>query len=172
MGPAKLSGEWRPDQAERDAACERYVELVTRIAVVPMSAGHGIRREALTSLYQLFGVTREILRKYGAAQAKPPRKGEYRFGAPRGVDAQRGATAGAGQAASCGTGVGGHACSQHGRCGARGGVGPLGEGARGVGAAAGSAAAARGDSGDGVCEAPALLDATHTILGQNNASQR
>jgi len=79
-GPAKLSGEWRPDQAERDAAWELYVELVTRIAVAPLAPGRGILREALTSLYQMFGVTREILRKYGPAVARPPRKGEYRFG--------------------------------------------------------------------------------------------
>jgi hypothetical protein len=79
-GPAKLSGEWSPDDAERDAAWELYVELVTRIAVVPLAPGHGILREALTSLYQLFGVTREILRKYGPAVARRPSEGDYRFG--------------------------------------------------------------------------------------------
>jgi len=80
-GPAKLSGTWEPDRAERDAAWELYVELVTRIAVVPLAPGQGILREALTSLYQLFGITREILRKYGPAVARPPRKnGQYRFG--------------------------------------------------------------------------------------------
>jgi len=79
-GPAKLSGEWRPDQAELDAAWELYVELVTRISVAPLRPDEGIMREALTSLYQLFAVTREILRKYGPAVAKPPMKGEYRFG--------------------------------------------------------------------------------------------
>lgn len=79
-GPAKLSGKWVPDKAERDAAWELYVELVTRIAVVPLAPGHGILREALTSLYQLFGVTREILRKYGPAIARPPSRGQYRFG--------------------------------------------------------------------------------------------
>ena len=75
-----MSGVWRPDQAERDAAWELYVELVTRIAVVPLAPGHGILREALTSLYQIFGATREILRKYGPAVARAPKKGEYRFG--------------------------------------------------------------------------------------------
>ena len=79
-GPARLSGEWRPDQAERDAAWELYVELVTRIAVAPLDPGRGVLREALTSLYQLFGVTREILRRYGPAVARAPRHGEYRFG--------------------------------------------------------------------------------------------
>jgi hypothetical protein len=78
-GPAKLSGTWEPDQTERDAAWELYVELVTRIAVFPLS-GEGILREALTSLYQLFAATREILRKYGPAIARKPKAGQYRFG--------------------------------------------------------------------------------------------
>lgn len=80
-GPAKLSGTWEPDSAERDAAWELYVELVTRISVVPLTPGHGILREALASLYQMFGVTREILRKYGPGIARAPKKqGQYRFG--------------------------------------------------------------------------------------------
>ena len=79
-GPAKLSGKWVPDQAERDAAWELYVELVTRVAVVPLGPRQGVLREALSSLYALFGVTREILRKYGPAVARPPKEGQYRFG--------------------------------------------------------------------------------------------
>jgi hypothetical protein len=80
-GPAKLSGTWEPDKAEREAAWELYVELVTRIAVVPLEPDTGILREALSSLYQLFGETRKILRKHGPAIARPPRKsGQYRFG--------------------------------------------------------------------------------------------
>jgi hypothetical protein len=42
---------WKPNDAERDAAWERYVELATRIAVVPLRGGEGLIREALTSLY-------------------------------------------------------------------------------------------------------------------------
>lgn len=80
-GPAKLSGVWVPDDAERDAAWELYVELVTRISVAPLTPGSGILRESLTSLYQLFGVTREILRKYGPRVARAPQQpGQYRFG--------------------------------------------------------------------------------------------
>jgi hypothetical protein len=80
-GPAKLSGTWEPDRAERDAAWELYVELVTRVSVVPLQPGQGIMREALTSLYQLFGVTREILRKYGPTLGRAPGKpGQYRLG--------------------------------------------------------------------------------------------
>ena len=81
-GPAKLSGTWTPDTAERDAAWELYVELVTRIAVVPLTAQAGVIREALDSLHELFGATRGILRRYGPAVARPTNKkgGEYRFG--------------------------------------------------------------------------------------------
>ncbi|MGW4766897.1 hypothetical protein ACWEO2_02485 [Nocardia sp. NPDC004278] len=79
-GPAKLSGTWVPDTTERAAAWELYVELVTRISVAPMAPGHGTLREALTSLYQLFGSTREILRKHGPAVARKPKNGRYRFG--------------------------------------------------------------------------------------------
>lgn len=79
-GLAKLSGIWEPDQAERDAAWELYVELVTRITVIPLRPRQGILREALTSLYQMFGITREILRKYGPGVARAPKAGEYRFG--------------------------------------------------------------------------------------------
>jgi hypothetical protein len=79
-GPAKVSGTWAPDQTERDAAWELYVELVTRIAVVPLAPGEGILREALTSLYQLFGQTREILRKYGPGIGRPAEAGHLRFG--------------------------------------------------------------------------------------------
>ncbi len=80
-GPAKLSGTWEPDSAERDAAWELYVELVTRVSVAPLEPGKGILREALTSLYELFGVTREVLRKYGPAVGRAPKEpGQYRFG--------------------------------------------------------------------------------------------
>ena len=55
-GPTMLSGRWEPDQVERDAAWELYVELVTRIAVAQLGPGGGVLREALTSLHQFFGV--------------------------------------------------------------------------------------------------------------------
>jgi hypothetical protein len=79
-GPAKLSGVWEPDDAERNAAWELYVELVTRIAVVPLYGDEGVLREALSSLYSIFGATRAILRKYGPAVARPAKSGRYRFG--------------------------------------------------------------------------------------------
>jgi len=61
----KIEGTWKPTQKEREAAWELYVELVTRISVVELRDKEGILREALNSLYSIFGTTREILRKYG-----------------------------------------------------------------------------------------------------------
>jgi hypothetical protein len=74
----KISGTWEPNDAERRAAWELYVELVTRVAVVPLTGG--LLREALTSFYALFGIAREILRRYGPDVAAPKRTGEYNLG--------------------------------------------------------------------------------------------
>lgn len=59
------SAEWEADPTERHAAWSLYVELVTRIAVQPLEVDQGTVREALNSLYSLFGSTREILREAG-----------------------------------------------------------------------------------------------------------
>jgi hypothetical protein len=73
-----IAGTWEPNDAERRAAWELYVELVTRVAVVPLR--DGIAREALSSLYALFGEAREILRRYGPEVAEPKKSGRYSFG--------------------------------------------------------------------------------------------
>ncbi|PZO61260.1 MAG: hypothetical protein DCF15_00325 [Phormidesmis priestleyi] len=57
--------EMEPDSTERDAAWELYVELVTRVAVQSLNPQKGLVREAMNSLYSLFGSTRQILRKAG-----------------------------------------------------------------------------------------------------------
>lgn len=59
------SAEWEADPTERRAAWSLYVELVTRIAVEPLEGEEGLLREALNSLYSLFGTTREILKEAG-----------------------------------------------------------------------------------------------------------
>lgn len=59
------SAEWQSDPTERRAAWSLYVELVTRIAVQPLEVDRGLVREALNSLYSLFGTTREILKEAG-----------------------------------------------------------------------------------------------------------
>jgi hypothetical protein len=63
------SAEWEADPTERRAAWSLYIELVTRIAVQPLEVDEGLLREALTSLYSMFGTTREIL-KQGVKVAK------------------------------------------------------------------------------------------------------
>jgi hypothetical protein len=70
-------GTWEPDDSEREAAWEMYVELVTRISVAELKPDEGLLREALSSLYTLFGTTREILREYGPSVAQP--KGEHQL---------------------------------------------------------------------------------------------
>jgi hypothetical protein len=64
--------EFEPDEVQQKAAWELYVELSTRIAVQPLDPDEGILREALSSLYTIFGVTREILRKAGPSVAQGP----------------------------------------------------------------------------------------------------
>lgn len=75
-----IEGTWKPDENERKAAWEMYVELVTRISVAELRPGEGLLREALTSLYTLFSTTRAILRQYGPSIAKPKGKGSLSFG--------------------------------------------------------------------------------------------
>lgn len=69
--------EFENDEAQQKAAWSLYVELSTRIAVQPLEDGEGILREALTSLYNVFGITRQILREAGPEIAK----GQQSFGA-------------------------------------------------------------------------------------------
>jgi hypothetical protein len=73
----KVAGTWEPNEVERRAAWELYVELLTRVAVVPLPAGEGLVREALSSLYWLFATTREVLRRAGPQVAEPKPDGQY-----------------------------------------------------------------------------------------------
>ncbi|MGZ4864969.1 MAG: hypothetical protein ACXV7G_11025 [Halobacteriota archaeon] len=75
-----VTGKWKPDKNERDAAWDMYVELVTRIAVVELKPDEGLLREALSSLHSLFNTTREILKKYGPAVAQRKPSGQVSFG--------------------------------------------------------------------------------------------
>jgi hypothetical protein len=59
------SAEWESDSTQRRAAWALYVELVTRVAVQELSNDAGLVREAMNSMYTLFGTTREILREVG-----------------------------------------------------------------------------------------------------------
>lgn len=76
----EINGVWEPDDAERRAAWELYVELITRVTVVDLRPGEGLLREALSSVYTLFGSTRDILRRYGPEVAPRRKRGRLSFG--------------------------------------------------------------------------------------------
>ncbi|WP_280432182.1 hypothetical protein [Nocardia brasiliensis] len=73
----ELRGTWQPNATERAAAWELYVELITRVALVPLADDTGSDREAMNSLHQLFGIHREVLRRYGPTIAEPKSNGQY-----------------------------------------------------------------------------------------------
>ena len=60
-----LEAEWQPQEQDREAAWELYVEMLTRIVTQPLPAEHGDEKTALESVYSLFATTREILRRKG-----------------------------------------------------------------------------------------------------------
>lgn len=53
------------EDADRDAAWEMYVEMLTRIVTQPLPDNAGDERAALESVYALFPICREILRRRG-----------------------------------------------------------------------------------------------------------
>jgi hypothetical protein len=57
--------EFQPQDDDRKAAWELYVELATRVASQPLAPDQGIDKAALGSLYSLFETTRQILKHYG-----------------------------------------------------------------------------------------------------------
>ena len=60
-----LEAEFSFDQADRDAAWDLYVEMLTRIVTQPLPSHAGDEQTALQSVYSLFPITRQILRDRG-----------------------------------------------------------------------------------------------------------
>ncbi|MEO1529901.1 MAG: hypothetical protein AAFX06_31185 [Planctomycetota bacterium] len=60
-----LELDWEPADADKDAAWDLYVELLTRIATQRLPNDHGIENTALESVYSLFAITRSILKLHG-----------------------------------------------------------------------------------------------------------
>lgn len=60
-----LEMEWKPQDADRNAAWDLYIELLTRITTQPLADEHGDEAAALKSVHKLFGLTRDILHKHG-----------------------------------------------------------------------------------------------------------
>lgn len=61
-----LEGEFNPRDPDRAAAWELYVELLTRITTQYLAPQDGDEQAALDSLYAIFPLTREILRRHGS----------------------------------------------------------------------------------------------------------
>lgn len=80
FGLGGIEQTWEPNDAERRAAWELYVELATRVATAPLQPNVGLQRDALESLHALFAITREILRRYGPEVAQPNDEGFASFG--------------------------------------------------------------------------------------------
>ena len=60
-----LEMEWVPRDEDKDAAWELNVEMITRITTQPMIPAQGLEKVALESIYQLFPLTRAILKVHG-----------------------------------------------------------------------------------------------------------
>ena len=62
---AIVSSEISFDQADKDAAWELYIEMLTRIVTQPLPSDAGDEKTALDSVYALFAITRDILLRRG-----------------------------------------------------------------------------------------------------------
>ena len=69
-----MESEIEFSDADKDAAWEMYIELMTRCATRKLKDDEGDNQEALDSLHELFGITREILKKYKCNCFKPAYK--------------------------------------------------------------------------------------------------
>jgi hypothetical protein len=61
-----LEGEFGPNDPDRAAAWDLYVELLTRVTTQALAPDHGDEKAALDSVYAIFPTTREILRRHGS----------------------------------------------------------------------------------------------------------
>lgn len=80
FGLGSIGGEWVPEDSERRAAWELYVELITRVSVVELPQGVGLLRETLNSYYSLFATVRSILKSHGPLIARPAEGSSVSFG--------------------------------------------------------------------------------------------
>ena len=60
-----LDMEWAPQEKDKEAAWDMYIELLTRITTQRLAPDHGDEKTALESVYSLFGITRQVIRAHG-----------------------------------------------------------------------------------------------------------
>jgi hypothetical protein len=57
-----LEMEWKPQDEDKTAAWELYIELLTRITTQSLDPAHGDEKTALDSIFSLFAITRQVLK--------------------------------------------------------------------------------------------------------------
>jgi hypothetical protein len=65
-----LELQWAPGDADRAAAWDMYIELLTRVTTQSLPEGDGVERAALASVQSLFPTTREVLRRHGRSASE------------------------------------------------------------------------------------------------------
>lgn len=61
-----LDMEFKPQNEDKNAAWELYIELLTRITTQPLGESHGDEKAALNSIYSIFPLTREVIKSNGS----------------------------------------------------------------------------------------------------------
>lgn len=64
VNPSALDKAWEPNDADRKAAWELYVELLTRIATQDLAPDERDEKTALDSIFKLFDLTRQSLKAH------------------------------------------------------------------------------------------------------------
>jgi hypothetical protein len=65
-----LEGDFNPRDPDRAAAWELYVELLTRVTTQYLAPEDGEEEAALESVYAIFPLTRDILRRHGSGSGE------------------------------------------------------------------------------------------------------
>ncbi|MGR9108902.1 MAG: hypothetical protein ACU843_18450 [Gammaproteobacteria bacterium] len=60
-----LDMQWEPGEADKDAAWDLYIELITRVATQRLEPDEGDEPAALKSIYELFQLTRDTIKRNG-----------------------------------------------------------------------------------------------------------
>ena len=64
-------------ESDKKLAWKIYIELVTRVALQPLSNDEGDEKAALSSLHQFFTITRELMREEGPEAIEATRLGIF-----------------------------------------------------------------------------------------------
>ncbi|EOW6612667.1 hypothetical protein [Vibrio fluvialis] len=60
-----LEMEWKPQDEDKAAAWDLYIELITRVTTQSINDDSGSEKAALDSVYQLFPITRDVIKSNG-----------------------------------------------------------------------------------------------------------